>query len=142
MSESSLIIDVRNRLKWHQRIFTDVGTFALWCFWGWLSFPLLALMCNTWIGKHVKSSDVFNCTPTSIEKYAFSVLSVCAGLSIWKILSKNSISPKSTQNIKIEEHFGVTSEKLTAARNSSVCVVHHDAEGRIVQIDSSSRLLS
>ena len=37
-----------------------------------------------------------------------------------------------------EHHFGLSGEVITAARDSRSCTVHHDEQGRIIAIESST----
>ena len=37
-----------------------------------------------------------------------------------------------------ERHFGLTGDQINAARDSQRCVVHHDDQGRIIDIEAAA----
>ncbi len=136
----SLIINARPHLRWYRRMFSDASTAMLWGFWLWLWRPALSLY-GFLAGLHaglqpalMKLASVG--TPVSIEGSAVALFSTSSTLLLWSVLTPTQDQrPQPKQLRDYADHFGLTEQDLVHGRNSSVCVVHHDENGRIVRIE-------
>ena len=137
--QDSLIINVRRELGWHRRLFSDATTAALWGAWLWLCQPAIgavALMCGTNLGTHF-GRVALACTPASLADDALVLAGTAAALLLWKNVSaRQARRPQLTHQPDYAGYFGLSAQALEQGRGTSVCVVHHDEQGRIVQIES------
>lgn len=135
--QDSLIINVRGELGWHRRLFSDATTAALWGAWLWLCQPAIgavALMCGTNLGAHF-GRMALSCTPASLADDALTLAGTTAALLLWKNFSaRRARRPQLTHQPDYAGYFGLSAQALEQGRGTSVCVVHHDEQGRIVQI--------
>jgi poly-beta-1,6-N-acetyl-D-glucosamine biosynthesis protein PgaD len=136
------IINVRNQLSWYHRLYSDASTLALWSAWLWLCRPVILPaigMVGVALGmKHpVRGTPAANALP-SVEVMALLLIGVSALLLLWNRLSREpAVRPRIDLLPDYSRHFGLTTEQITAARDSRRCVVHHDEQGRIVGIESA-----
>jgi poly-beta-1,6-N-acetyl-D-glucosamine biosynthesis protein PgaD len=137
------IINIRNQLSWYHRLSSDASTLALWSAWLWLCRPAILAtigMVGVAFGmKHpARGTPVANALP-SVEEMALLLLGVSALLLLWSRLSREpAVRPRIDLLPDFERHFGLTTEQITAARDSQRCVVNHDELGRIVDIESAT----
>ena len=140
--QDSLIINVRRELHWHRRMVSDVTTLALWAAWLWLCRPLfgaVATLCGSRAGMHYAGPGsgyaALSCTPASIEFSAMVLAGTSVILLLWKQLtSRQALRPRLAALPDYASHFGLSHQDVQRSRACSVCVVHHDEHGRIVQI--------
>jgi poly-beta-1,6-N-acetyl-D-glucosamine biosynthesis protein PgaD len=140
---SRLIINLRSQLSWYHRLYSDASTLALWSAWLWLCRPAILAaigMLGVAFGmKHpAPGTPAANALP-SLEEMVLLLIGVSAMLMLWKRLSRQPAArPRADRLPDFARHFGLTEEQISAARDSQRCVVHHDEQGRITGIDSSS----
>lgn len=142
----SLIIDARHRLRWHQRLMSDASTAMLWGGWLWLWRPLLS--AANWLGS--VGSTVGNLHPLlagllgasaaiNVEGPLLTLAGTSGTLLLWKMLpARKPTAPAPRELQDYARHFQLPPATIEAGRRTSVCVVHHDAQGRIVRIDMRS----
>jgi poly-beta-1,6-N-acetyl-D-glucosamine biosynthesis protein PgaD len=136
------IINIRNQLSWYHRLSSDASTLALWSAWLWLCRPVILAaigMVGVMFGmKHpVRGAPAANALP-SLEEMVLVLIGVSALLLLWNRLSRQpAVRPRIDLLPDYGRHFGLTTEQISAARDSRRCVVHHDEQGRIVGIESA-----
>jgi len=137
---TSLIIDVRNRLSWRQRFAWDASTAALWGGWLWLWAPLL----KTGIRLASLGIELPQWVPTLLPagspgSLPLSIVALAGTSGTLMALNKlNARRPQADDALPVAEyakHFQVPENLIEAGRNAAICVVHHDAEGRIAGIE-------
>ncbi|MEJ0098301.1 MAG: poly-beta-1,6-N-acetyl-D-glucosamine biosynthesis protein PgaD [Pseudomonadota bacterium] len=74
----------------------------------------------------------------TFEDAVVALIGTCTLLMLWNRLSTQpSPLPRLALVPDYAGHFGIEPRQLTEARDSNVCVVHHDEAGRILRIDSA-----
>lgn len=137
---TSIIIDARARLAWHQRFACDASTAALWGGWLWLWAPLLkaggtlarlGVELPPWLPKLLPDG--------AAGGLPLSLVALMGTSGTLMALNKLPMrKPHSDEALPIAEyarHFQVAEQVIEAGRNAAICVVHHDADGRIAGID-------
>lgn len=145
--QDSLIINARRELRWHLRVVSDVSTLGLWAAWLWLCRPLfgaVATMCGAHLGsRYTTVGYAFSCTPATIEWSAMVLAGASVILLLWnQITARQALRPRLGSTPDYACHFGLSLQDVQDGRDSSVCVVHHDESGRIVQIQARGPALS
>ena len=112
----SPIIDVADKLPWHERLQNEASTAAIWGAWLWQSRHVF----NIW--------KIFSVGAT-VEN-ALLVGSTAGTLMVWNWLTPTS------KPVPINMDVLVSDEQLVAAREARINVVHHDESGRIIKIES------
>ena len=112
----SPIIDVADKLPWHERLQNEASTAAIWGAWLWQTRH----MFNIW--KVVSVGATF--------EGAIALGSTAGTLMVW-----NWLTP-AVEPTPINMDVLVSDEQLVAAREARINVVHHDESGRIVKIES------
>ncbi len=136
----SLIIDARPHLHWQSRLFSDASTAMLWGCWLWLWRPLLSIYAWTMglgVGLHATLMKLPALGASlSVENSAVALFSTSSTLLLWKFLSTDKAQQAQARPLRdYATHFGLPEQDIRTGRDSSVCVVHHDAQGRIVRIE-------
>ena len=112
----SPIIDVADKLPWHERLQNEASTAAIWGAWLWQ----LRHVFNVWkiisVGATVEG--------------AIAVGSTAGTLMVW-----NWLTP-AVEPIRNNMDVLVSDEQLSTAREARINVVHHDESGRIIKIES------
>lgn len=134
----SLIIDARHQLRWHHRLFSDASTVMLWGSWLWLWRPVTGTL-------HWLSTVGTNTHPlllkllagaASIESSVIMLAGTSGTLLLWRLLPSLKARPGPAHALQdYASHFQLPEETIAQGRTSSVCVVHHDEQGRIIRID-------
>ena len=116
---------------------SDMGTAGLWGLWLWLCRPALGMfgwVRGAWIQHGVSHLIAIGAT-SGIERGAFALCSACGVVWLWGRLVHPRRNPaKLTYSPNYAVHFGLSDLQLHRFRMSQVCVVHHDADGRISAI--------
>ena len=140
MNDSSLIINLRNHLSWYQRAITDVSTAVMWGFWIYLWRPVAGLF--HWIhgwGVTIRMSGLkaLIAWPPTFEAL-FALIGACGTLLLWQRLPAQQPRSEDCDSSlqSCARHFDLPSESIENGRASSVSVVHHDSEGRIIGIET------
>ncbi len=137
---TSIIIDARDRLRWHQRFACDASTAALWGGWLWLWAPLLkaggslarlGVDLPPWLPKLLPAAGAGG-LPLSLVALA----GTSGTLMAWRNLPVRKASTgKALPIAAYARHFELPEQVIEAGRGAATCVVHHDAEGRIARIE-------
>lgn len=137
----SLIINARHQMRWHQRLCSDASTAMLWGFWFWLWRPLLGVFA--WVGNLGASFHptlmklLANGSPLNLEGSMMALVGTSGTLLLWNLLpARKAETPKVMTLRDYAAHFELPELEIINGRASSVCVVHHDEEGRIIRVDS------
>lgn len=140
----SVIINVRRQLHWQRRLFSDATTAMLWGLWLWLFRPvfgILASLIGTGLGmQHSLLTALTLVAPTSLGTTAVALVATSVLLLGWNLLAgRMSAAEAPLPDLAsalpdYAAHFGLEAAELAQCRASRVCVVHHDEQGRIVQI--------
>jgi poly-beta-1,6-N-acetyl-D-glucosamine biosynthesis protein PgaD len=121
----SLIINVRTRLHWQKRLFSDTTTAAMWGFWLWLCRPMVGAM-SILLGSH-----------GSMSRAAIALGSTSGTLLIWNFASEwNREQPVASSAPDFESYFGLSAEEIEQGRNSRIAVLHHNDSGQIMRVVS------
>lgn len=135
---TSIIIDARNRLSWHERFAWDASTAALWGGWLWLWAPLLKA------GASLASVGIDLPLPTLLPaggagSFPLSIVALAGTSGTLMALNKLPVRrPQADEALPVAEYakrFQVPEQVIEAGRRASICVVHHDADGRIAGIE-------
>jgi poly-beta-1,6-N-acetyl-D-glucosamine biosynthesis protein PgaD len=137
---TSIIIDARARLSWHQRIAWEASTAALWGGFLWLWAPLLKTGASLarlgidlppWLPNLLPAG--------SAGSLPLSIVALAGTSGTLMALNKLPVRrPQADEALPVAEyarHFQVTEQLIEDGRNASICVVHHDADGRIAGIE-------
>ena len=137
---TSVIIDARDRLRWHQRFACDASTAALWGGWLWLWAPLLkaggslaqlGVAVPPWIPKLLPAVDA-----GSLPLSLLALAGTSGTLVVWRNLPVRKASTGESLSVaEYARHFQLPEQAIEAGRGAATCVVHHDAEGRIARIE-------
>ena len=135
-----LIINVRRHLHWRQRLATDASTAVMWG--GWLSLwqPLFKAMI--WLSSWGARPLVWKLLPAAslvaLQQSALALAGACSALLLWSLLPARKVTtPHLVQSLTdYAAHFGVPEQQIQAGQATAVCVVHHDAQGRIIGIEA------
>lgn len=137
-----LIINVRRHLHWRQRLATDASTAVMWGGWLYLWRPVVNALA--WLSSWGASArplawKVFAGAPMAALEYSVLALVGATGtLLLWSLLPARKVTtPHLVQSLTdYAAHFGVPEQQIQAGQATAVCVVHHDAQGRIIGIEA------
>lgn len=135
-----LIINARHRLAWHQRLFSDASTAMMWGGWLWLWSPILR--SPDWLaGFGARSYPTLmkllaSGSADDIQRSALALVGTTGTLLVWAWLPARKARASAALSVRdYARHFELSEHELQAGRRAAVCVVHHDDEGRIVQLE-------
>ncbi len=136
---SSIIIDARRRLSWHQRFAWDASTAALWGGWLLLWAPLLKTGASL-ASLGIDLPWLPNLLPAGGDGgFPLSIVALAGTSGTLMALNKLPVrKPQADEALPVAElakHFQVPEQVIEAGRNAAICVVHHAAEGRIAGIE-------
>lgn len=136
----SLIINARHRLAWHQRLFSDASTAMMWGGWLWLWAPILR--SSLWLsGLGARTYPTLEKLLVSgsaddIGRSLVALVGTSGTLLAWTWLPARKARAVAALSVReYAHHFELPEHELQAGRRASVCVVHHDDHGRIVQLE-------
>lgn len=140
---SSLIINARDRLRWHQRLCSDASTLLMW--WAWLKlwYPLLRSFARAADFSVLSQLASMRLLPggsaIDVQQYAMALVGTSGTLLLWKGLPAVKACPPDVQSVSdYARHFELPEDELVAGRGTAVCVVHHDDCGRITRVERRS----
>lgn len=138
---ASLIINARERLSWHQRLFSDASTAFMWGAWIKLWIPLVHVTLKLpWLGTVARRTARVVLTPGpahAMEHYALALVGTSGTLLVWSRLPAfKEATPSAPTPQDYAAHFGLSVPALIQGRDASICVVHHDEGGRIVRVET------
>jgi poly-beta-1,6-N-acetyl-D-glucosamine biosynthesis protein PgaD len=140
---TSIIIDARNRLSWQQRFAWEASTAALWAGWLWLWAPLvktgvtfasIGFALPPWLPTLFPAGSPGS-LPLSIVALAGTSGTLMA---LNKLPMRRQLADEVDDALPVSEyarHFQVPETVIEAGRSAAICVVHHDADGRIAGIE-------
>lgn len=139
--QNSMIINLRDQLGWSRRIVSDVSTLALWGAWLWLCRPVLvgiAILFGSHAARHVHAAGLGTLqTAYVLESGGLILAGTASALLLWnRITTSHARPPRLGGRPDYAGHFGLSPAELERGRASSICVVHHDEQGRIVRLTS------
>lgn len=139
----SLIINARHHLQWHTRLFSDTSTAMMWGCWLYLWRPVVSTLnwvANMGFGVRPFAALASTTMPISWELSAMALVGASGSLLLWNLLpTRKARETHKVQNLSdYATHFQLPEHHIAAGRETSVCVVHHDAEGRIVHIEAKA----
>lgn len=137
---ASLIINARDRLSWHQRLFSDASTVFMWGAWLNLWYPVLRAFGKVpyldTLARRTLRMAVASAPGASVEHYAAALVGASGTLLVWsRMPAFRECAPACPDVGEYAAHFGLTEDELLGGRDSSICVVHHDEHGRVVRIE-------
>lgn len=134
---SSIIIDARKRLRWHQRFAWDASTAALWGGWLWLWAPLLKRGVR--LASLAVDLPLPSMLPAGGGRFPLSIVALAGTSGTLMALNKLSAGkPRVDAALPVAEYanrFELPAQVIEAGRKAAICVVHHDADGRIAGIE-------
>ncbi len=141
-----LIINARHNLTWYVRLGSDATTAMMWAGWLYLWRPLMQMLIllNSWGASFRMTATKVLCnTPTlSLEGSIIALLGTSSTLLLWSLLPSKQV--KSAHQVSTlrdyARHFELPEQQIRLGRDTSVCVVHHDAEGKITHIETVEKL--
>jgi poly-beta-1,6-N-acetyl-D-glucosamine biosynthesis protein PgaD len=141
--QDSPIINARRQLRWHRRLFSDAITALLWGGWLWMCRPAViavSRLLGLGVGlRHPALKLLSLGASVSVEGTALALAGTSGLLLLWNRLSSQpALRPQLTVLPDYAGHFGIDTQTIVAGRNSAVCVVHHDDQGRITRIEARS----
>lgn len=132
-----LIINVRQQLHWQQRLFSDASTAMLWGLWLWLWRPVLSTL--NWLagmGAGMQPTLLKLMLPASVEGGVVALVGTSGTLLLWNLLpARRAAAQPGPDLAAYAQHFQLPVQAIEAGRESRICVVHHDAQGRILRIE-------
>jgi poly-beta-1,6-N-acetyl-D-glucosamine biosynthesis protein PgaD len=136
----SLIINARDRLRWHQRLWSDASTLIAWAFWLNLWYPVVrsfALASDLGALTRVAHMPLLSTgSAVDLPHYAAALAGTSGTLLLWNRLPASKVRSPEVQSVgDYARHFDISEDELLAGRGASVCVVHHDDAGRIVRVE-------
>ncbi|WP_024302548.1 poly-beta-1,6-N-acetyl-D-glucosamine biosynthesis protein PgaD [Pseudogulbenkiania sp. MAI-1] len=138
----NLIINARHHLPWHQRLLSNASTAAAWAGWLYLWRPIVngANWLTSWGASYhqLLAKTLATGTSGSLENSVVALLGTSGTLLLWSRLParKPTTTPHHQETLaSYARHFGMDEQQILAGRAASVCVVHHDAHGKIIGIE-------
>ncbi len=136
----SFIINARDRLRWHQRMWSDASTIILWGVWLRLWYPVLRSLAWADFGAvHHRFAALGHLPGPSVvglPRYAMALVGTSGSLILWNRLPALRLSTPEVHTVSdYARHFELPEEEILGGRSASVCVVHHDDGGRIVRVE-------
>lgn len=147
MSDDTLIINARHQMRWYQRLFSDASTAMLWGFWLWMWRPVLSIF--SWLSSFgatfqptllkLASTNGIGMSPINFEGGVVALVGTSGTLLLWNLLPARKATTPEVQTLRdYARHFELPEQEIISGRATSVCVVHHDENGRIIRIESRS----
>jgi poly-beta-1,6-N-acetyl-D-glucosamine biosynthesis protein PgaD len=139
---NNLIINARNSLSWHQRLFSDTTTAVAWGGWLYLWRPILATLgaISGWSANlpNVLVKLIGGSSPADIGYSVAALVGGSGTLLLWNYLvpSRKADTHRVQTLRDYASHFQLPEQAILAGRTSAVSVVHHDEQGRIIGIES------
>jgi poly-beta-1,6-N-acetyl-D-glucosamine biosynthesis protein PgaD len=136
---ATVIIDARDRLRWHQRFAWSASTAALWGGWLFLWAPLVKAGGSlTRLGLDL-TPYLPKLLPAGAANLPLSLLAL-AGTSgtvvVWRNLPVRKASAGEALRVsEYARHFQLAEQVIEEGRGAGTCVVHHDHDGRISRIE-------
>jgi poly-beta-1,6-N-acetyl-D-glucosamine biosynthesis protein PgaD len=136
----SLIINARDRLRWHQRLCSDASTVLMWGAWLKLWYPVLrsyAWMADFGVLSQFTLMKLLSSgSALDAQRYAVALVGTSGTLLLWNRLPAFKVRTPEVQSVSdYARHFELSEDEILAGRGTSVCVVHHDDGGRIIRVE-------
>jgi poly-beta-1,6-N-acetyl-D-glucosamine biosynthesis protein PgaD len=136
----SLIINARAQLHWQRRLVSDATTAAAWGFWLWLWRPVvstLSWLFGARLGLQQTALKLLSVgAPITVADTVMALFGTSGALLLWNRLAVRKQQPASAINpAEYARHFGIAEQDVQRTRESQICTVHHDDQGRIVELE-------
>lgn len=135
----SLIINVRARLSWHQRLWSDLSTVFMWGAWLKLWYPVVRSFAWAGFGavSHSGLTTLLSSGSTiDVQRYAVALVGTSGTLLLWNRLPALKAPTPAVHSVSdYARHFELSEGEILAGRGTSVCVVHHDERGGIIRLE-------
>ena len=134
---TSVIIDVRDRLRWHQRFACEASTAALWGGWLWLWAPLLKAGGSRLDSAWTCPPGSRSCSPSPAREASRSRSWRWPGPRgrWWRGVPLRKASIAGRRQSPSTRGTSSSPSTIEAGRGAATCVVHHDSDGRIARIE-------
>jgi poly-beta-1,6-N-acetyl-D-glucosamine biosynthesis protein PgaD len=136
----SLIINARDRLRWHQRLCSDASTLLMWGAWLKLWYPVMRSL--SWVADINVLSQLTLMKLASVgatadvPRYAMALVGTSGTLLLWNRLPALKVRTPNVRSVSdYARHFELSEDEILAGRGTAVCVVHHDEGGRIIRVE-------
>lgn len=135
---TTLIINARRQLHWQQRLFSDTSTALMWGGWLYLWRPFLAAAGALSNLQPLAIKLLGGSSPATLIYSLVALVGSSGTLLLWNLLpARKAREAQRVQTLRdYAAHFALPEHTIVAGRSANVCVVHHDAEGRIVGIET------
>jgi poly-beta-1,6-N-acetyl-D-glucosamine biosynthesis protein PgaD len=135
---TSLIINARRQLHWQQRLFSDTSTALMWGGWLYLWRPFLAAAGALSNLQPMLVKLLGGTSPATLVYSLVALVGSSGTLLLWNLLpARKACTAQREQSLPdYAAHFQLPVQAIVQGRSASVCVVHHDADGRIVGIET------
>jgi poly-beta-1,6-N-acetyl-D-glucosamine biosynthesis protein PgaD len=78
-----------------------------------------------------------SCSPVDLQGSVVALAGTSGTLLLWNLLpARKACAPEVHSLGDYARHFELPEQELQAGRETSVCVVHHDDDGRIIRIEA------
>jgi poly-beta-1,6-N-acetyl-D-glucosamine biosynthesis protein PgaD len=135
---TSLIINARHQLRWHQRLASDTSTAVMWGGWLYLWRPFLAAADALGNLQPLAIKLLGGSSPATLIYSLMALVCSSGTLLLWNRLpARKAREAHSVRTLNdYAAHFALPEQTIVEGRSASVCVVHHDANGRIIGIEA------
>ena len=137
--KSTLIIEASDRLAWHHRFASTASTAALWGGWLWLWAPLVKTVGQfAQLGPQVPvwGMKLMPVAGPSLPLSLAAIAGTSGTLVAWRKLPRRRAKLETALPVSVyARRFDLAEREIEEARQASVSVVHHHADGRISHIE-------
>ena len=137
-----LIINASGEMSWSRRLLTWTSTTVLWGIWLYLWEPIghkfkLAMQGHQ---PHFQPMMhvVSTLSPVSLTHALFALIGTTTTLLLWTFLPGKARTYHHGVEVlgDYARYFQLSESSIKAARESQICIVHHDDEGKITSIET------
>ena len=137
MRTESLIIDLRHLLPWHRRYVSNTSTALLWGVWILLWRPFLLLWALVEIKAGHGAASLIDAMSLSLEQGITALIACAVALWLWSRFVPAQRARKRRIVLNSQDYaryFELPEQRVLQAREQKICVVHHDAAGKIIAV--------
>lgn len=141
--QRNLIINVKRQLPRHQQWLSNASTVMMWGMFLYLWRPVFHIalwMGSVHAGTRLLQSmgliDAPGASLSLLQDVLPAVLASALLLMLWSRLPAiyTNALQHPADDTQQAQHFAINAEQLADARHTQVCVVHHDEQGKIIDI--------
>ena len=138
-TQHDLVIDLRHLLPWHKRYISHTTTAFMWAAWLMLWRPFLLVWVLIQLQKSAAVHHLLNALSISLEYGGLELLLCSIGLWLWSRFmpsaSRNKVTLEQPLSVhQYADYFALPSQKLEQSRQGKITVVHHNAQGQIIDL--------